>query len=345
MKRHLLGLAVVGLVVAATGCAKDPTSSLKGTPTRIVASLSKAVLTEGDSVLVTAQVLDQQDVPLGITPDVASADPAMIAITDANRPPLNDARFYIKGLAAGAGAVTVSTGGVSTDIAVVVFPLTFGGTMSVATTGQLDTVTIAASSLIGFDDAATTVEIEGVHTQLISITSTEIKVLALNPAAVAGATVTLNDVVFLPGTADESPIGSIDAAATIDVTGEANEPGNNDPATATAMTVDGSVDGVLTSTDVDDFFVFTLTAAAALDITVTFNGAGADPDIDAYLLGPAPVNDNYCDLDGCAMGTGAQPEHTTTGVLAAGTYYLYINLYDAGDEAEPHWYRATIIKQ
>ena len=61
MKRHLWGLALAGVLIGFAGCATDPTDSISGTPARIVPTYSKMFMFPGDSLVVTAQVRDEQD--------------------------------------------------------------------------------------------------------------------------------------------------------------------------------------------------------------------------------------------------------------------------------------------
>jgi hypothetical protein len=346
MQRHLLGLAALAMVLGAAGCVNDPTSDLSGTPTRIVASYAKLLMTEGDTVGVTAELHDAQGAPLNLVPVASSATPAVVDVVSQHQAtPQPYLQFSVAGVAAGAGLIILSYEGVAPDtITVAVFPVSFDGAVAVKTGGQLDTVTIAAGSVVSFDPATTTVDIEGVPARLLSVTANAITAIARNAGAVAAATVTLNNVLFLAGTADETPIQSIDADATPDIRGEANEPANNDPSTAPVIGVNGPyVEGLISSGDADDFWAFTLAADATVTAQLDFDGDGGSPDIDMYLLGPAPTNDNYCDLDNCDAASGAQPEIASAD-LAAGTYYVYVNFYAAGSGTEPFYYKLTVTQ-
>lgn len=342
MHRPFFGLAVAaGVIAAAGGCVSDPTGDLSGTPDRIVTSVETIFLQPGDSALITAELRDAQGVALPTLPEVTSSDPTIASVTVADLAPFFQRRFYVKAVGAGSTDIVVSSGSVSHTVAAVAFPATFDGAIAVTAGAQLDTVTISASAVVGFDTTgSTTVLIDGDPTRLISRTATEIRVLALNTAPVTAATVTLLDVVFLPGTEDIE-LAEIDAAQTIDVSGEADEPGNDDPSDAPGTIVlGGSVEGSLTASDVDDYFVLVLAAPATITFTGVFDGTGGDPDIDFYLFDATLT---FCDLDDCDAGTGAQPETATSLIqLPAGTYYLYVNLFDIGDATEPVWYRLSV---
>jgi len=342
MQRHFFGLAAVAGILVAAGCASDPTGDLSGDPARIVTSLSRVFLQPGDSTLVTAEVRDAQGVGLATLPEVTSADPGIIEVMVSDLPPFLQRRFYVKSVGAGTGRVILTAGSVSDTVGAVAFPATFDGAITVTAGDRLDTVTIAAGSLIGFDTTgSTTVLINGEPTLLVSRTATEVKVLALSTAAITGATVTLQDAVFLPGT-DDIELAEIDADQTINISGEADEPGNDDPGDAPgAIALGGEAVGSLTASDVDDYFVLTLAAPAAITITTSFAATGSDPDIDVFLLNA--TGGGFCVLDNnCAMATGANPEAYTTAVLPAGTYMVLVELFDIGDADEPTWYRLRI---
>lgn len=342
MQRHLLGLAALAVVLGAAGCVKDPTSGLAGTPTRIVASYAKLLMTEGDTVRVTAELRDEQGAPLNIMPVASAPTPTVVdVVSQEQASPQPFLQFDVAGVAAGAGIIVLSYENLADTITVAVFPVVFDGAVAVKTGGQLDTVTIAAGSVVSFDPAATTVTIDGEPARMLTVTADAITAIARNTGAVAAAKITISNVVFLAGTADETSIQSIDAEATPAIRGESTEPANNDPATAPTVALNGFVEGLISSSDADDFWAFTLVATTDVTIEVGFDDDGANPDIDVYLLGPAPVSDNFCDLDGCSMATGAQPESGTF-TLPAGTYYVDVEYYDAGTATAPFYYKLKV---
>lgn len=338
MTRRFLGFAAGAALLAGTGCASDPTGDLSGSPALIVTSLNKIFLAApGDSLLVTAELWDEQGVPLPTLPDVASADPSVVTVSLADLPPLAVRRFYVKGVGAGSVNVNLTSGSVTHAVQVIVFPAAFDGALTVASGGRMDTVTIAASALVGFDTTGTTtVTINDEPTYTISLTSTEIKVLALGTAAAAGATVTLHDVIFLPGTEDID-LEEVTAAQTVDLTGDDSEPADGVSTGAIPISLNTPVVSSISDADTRDFLVLNLAADGVITVTIEFEGTGADPDVDATFRNASLVL-----LDGGVMATGAQPETWTSGTLTAGTYYLRIDWFDSGDAAAPHWYRVTI---
>lgn len=341
MKRHLWGLALAGVLIGLAGCAGDPTESISGTPTRIVSTYSQVFLFPGDSILVQAEVRDAQDVALPIFATVASADEAIVGVTEAYAPPLAQTRFYIRGDAVGGAKVVLSAEALRDTILVAVFPRVFEGDVTVVGTAILDTVVInVGSSGLLFIPGETVVSVDGTPARIVAEAADEIKVIPRTIDPLADVALTIENMVFLDGTEYEANITSLDAADPIDVNGEDNEPGNNDAATATAITVGGAaLEGFIDGSDVDDFFVFTLAAPATVSISVLFDGGGGDPDVDVFLLNAA--GGGICTLDDCDMATGANPEEWT-GALPAGTYTVLVELYDPGADAPPHWYRVRL---
>lgn len=341
MKRHLWGLGLAGLLIGLASCAKNPTESISGTPARIVASYSKLFLFPGDSITVVAEVRDEQGSSLPIPVTAASSDAAVVGLSDANQPPWEDTRFWIRADGVGGAMVTLTAEGVSTEILVSVFPDFFEGDVSVVSTAILDTVVIdVGSSGLVFVPGETSVSIDGTAARIVAESTTQIKAIPRTVGALTDVTLTIETVVFLEGTDYEASIASLDAANPLSVSGEDNEPGNDDPATATPITIGGAaLEGLITDTDIDDFFVFTLAAPTSISIEVTFDGGGGDPDLDVFLLNAA--GGGFCVLDGCGMATGAMPEDFT-GVLPAGTYTVLVELYDSGADTPPHWYRIKI---
>jgi hypothetical protein len=341
MKRHLWGLGLAGLLIGLAGCAGDPTESISGTATRIVPTYSQVFLFPGDSILVLAEVRDAQGVALPILATVTSDDETLVGVSDAYVPPLQQTRFYIRGDAVGGTKVTLSAAGLTETILVSVFPDVFEGNVSVVTTAILDTVVInVGTSGLLFVPGETNVLIDGTAARIVVEAEDELKVIPRTSDALDDVTLTIENLVFLAGTEYESNIATLDAADPIDVSGEDNEPGNDDPATATAITVGGAaLEGFITDTDIDDFFTFTLAAPADVTVTVSFDGGGGDPDIDVFLLNAA--GGGFCVLDGCAMATGSMPEETTV-TLPAGTYTVLVEYYDAGAAEAPFWYRVKL---
>jgi hypothetical protein len=119
MKRAFFGCLALGLVVG--GCKTDPTADLGKSATRVQAQFNRIDVHEGDSVVVTAEVKDGQNVSLPELATPSSANAAVATVSDAYLPPLPITRFYIKGVVQGTTMVNVvAAGGASTAIEVIV---------------------------------------------------------------------------------------------------------------------------------------------------------------------------------------------------------------------------------
>lgn len=338
MKRHLWGLALAGMLIGFAGCATDPTSDLSGTPDRIVPTYSKMFMFPGDSLVVTAQVRDEQGTALAIPVTVSSSDAAVAAVGDDPLEPYEDTRFYVRGDGVGGATLTLTAEGVSAEILVSVFPDFFEGDVTVVSSAILDTVVIdVGTSGLLFVPGETEVTIDGTPARIVAESTQELKVIPRTVAALTDVTLNISTLVFLEGTEYEAAITALDAANPVSVSGEDNEPGNDASATATPITLGAPLEGLITDTDVRDWLVFTLAADRSVDITVVFDGGGGDPDIDVVLRDAA-----LAAAGGCSMETGAQPEECTTTVLPAGTYYVRLDLWDSGAATPPHWYRVTV---
>lgn len=339
MKRHLWGLALAGVLIGLAGCAKDPTASISGTPTRIVPQYSKLFLFPGDSVAVTVAVRDEQGTTMAIPATITSDDETIVSVRGEDQPPQAVTRFWARAEGVGGTKIEATAEGLTNSILVSVFPAVFEGDISVISSAILDTVVIdVGTSGLVFIPGTSTVSIDGGPARIVAESATQIKALALTVDAVAAATVTVTDMIFLEGTEYESTIAELDAASPIALTGEDNEPENNNSATATPITVGGAgVEGLLAPSDARDWLTFTLATDRSVDILMTFDGTGGSPDLDAYLRNAA-----LSSVGGCSMGTGSQPEECTTSVLPAGTYFIRLDFYDSGSATPPHWYRVTV---
>jgi hypothetical protein len=338
MKRHLWGLALAGVLIGVAGCASDPTADISGTPARIVPTYTKMFMFPGDSLVVTAQVRDEQGGSLPIPVTVTSSDAAIAAVGEDPLPPLEDTRFWVRAEGAGGATLTLTVEGVTEEILVAVFPDVFEGDVSVVTTAVLDTVVLGVgTSGLQFIPGETAVLIDGAAARIVSATADEIKAIPMTVAALTDVTLTVENVLFLPGTEFESTIATLDGAAPVSVTGEDNEPGNNVSGTASPLVLGTPFEGLIDGQDVRDYLSFTLATDRSVDIIISFDGTGGNPDIDAALR-----NSALGSAGGCSMGTAAQPEECTTSVLTAGTYYVRIDWYDSGSATPPHWYRVLV---
>jgi hypothetical protein len=125
MKRQsLVLLAVAVLSAGAAGCFSDPTSGLRGGPSRVNVQYNVVNMVVGDSLTFTASVLDNQGNTYPATAATfTSANTAVARSGLDDHLPVPDnyvARGYIKGVAAGSTTVTVTSRGVSGKVTVTV---------------------------------------------------------------------------------------------------------------------------------------------------------------------------------------------------------------------------------
>ena len=210
MKRQRVRIATAIVAAAAlSGCFDDPTSSLRNGPAELRLSRTSAIVPVADSVLVEANVVDEQGNILtaeGAT--WTSDDPAIAGVNLAAQqlPANGSSRAYITGVASLGGITTVrvTIRGVSDSIRVVALPNQFFGAAGVAvvsgtptadTTGAGivggcaganagecfvagDTLTVTAPAGTVFDAASSVVTLGGLGTQLLSRSASTIKVFA-----------------------------------------------------------------------------------------------------------------------------------------------------------------------
>jgi hypothetical protein len=233
-----------------------------------------------------------------------------------------------------AGAVDMSLTATTT---VAVASTVRGGSVSLssATPNVGDTVTLTANGVVSFSVAAgslSNVTVGGSPAWILSQTATQIKLIS--PRAAAGSAATITNVILLGSV----PLPTLDAASTVTVT-ELNEPGNNSPATPSALTLYTDYYGSISSTDADDFISFTTTTGDSVRVELQWL---TDADNDLYLLNAA--GGGYCVLDNnCAAAGSSNPEHVNVRLAAATTYQFDVNNYAAGS-IEPILYRIRTIK-
>jgi hypothetical protein len=323
MKRHFFGavgaLAIIALLVS---CQSDPTSSLRGGVDRVVISRSYIELDVGETIRLNAKAYDEQGNVVGTLPEVSVSDPGIASVTIdtvTSGDPLPQTDFELTALGPGQIEVTATAGGVSSDPSTaVLFPLTFDGNVSVDASGLQDILTISSSATLTFDTNAE-VWIDGVLALPLSMTTTELQVVVQNTSDASGATVTLNNLLFLGST----PVATLDAPATVDVKRSPFGPDLGSAVDITSSTLPQTF-YVFVTHDVPDMIVkYAPAADLPLIIDVDWN---TDADVDIYWL----------DTDGaifaCGGGcTGAKPEQSNHTVAGGDTEYLDINLYDGDD--------------
>ena len=210
MKRQRVRIATAIVATAAlSGCFDDPTSSLRNGPAELRLSRTAAVVPVADSVLVEANVVDDQGNILTAEGATWTTDDPSIATVDlaaAQLPANGSSRAYIKGIASLGGITTVrvTIRGVSDSVRVTALPNRFLGSAGLAvvtgtptpdttglgiaqgcagpTAGECftagDTLTVTAAAGTTFDATSSVVTLGGTATQLLSRSATTLKVLS-----------------------------------------------------------------------------------------------------------------------------------------------------------------------
>jgi hypothetical protein len=232
----------------------------------------------------------------------------------------------------------------------------FPGTVVNGGGALLDTIVVAGAGQATFTTAGATasqVTVNGTTAFIISRTADTILAIA----KLIGTDVVSISNVIVSGSTIPS-LSTQGALAVGPATGEANEPGNDNLATATPLAITGTYQtlygAVQSSTpnpfsnptaDFDDLYQVTLSAPARIRTLLAFLGTGAggssggNPDIDVLVLN---ATGDFCDEfgggfveDDCTGATGAQPENGITQTLPAGTYYILVELFRTGGVADP----------
>lgn len=211
MERLRVRIATVAVAAAAVaGCFSDPAESLRNGPAQLRLTRTAAIVPIGDSVLVEANLLDDQGNILPATGATWSSDnPAVaeVAVAETQLPADGSTRAYIKGIivAGGITYVRVSVQGISDSVRVTALPTAVlpPGTFAVTGTAQADTTSLGVAYTAGdtltvnaptgflFHSDSSVVQLGGVATVLLSRTQSQIKVMAIQAHHLAPITVTL----------------------------------------------------------------------------------------------------------------------------------------------------------
>jgi hypothetical protein len=209
-------------------------------------------------------------------------------------------------------------------------------------TDLLDTIFVTANAGVTFATTSN-VTINGTTAFMVSRSSTVLKVIAQSPGLGIVAVNSVIGPVYTYATLSTSAPFLVNSQ----ITGEGNEPANDDPATATTFTGPVNVNDTVTITgavapgDVDDFFSFT--AGTGGSYRVVFDWSPAGIDIDGFILNAG--GGGFCVLDGCGAATGADPETANATLVGGTTYKVYVNLYDDHGLATPISYRVRVIRR
>jgi len=227
--------------------------------------------------------------------------------------------------------------GVTGTKSITVAPGSFLGTVAPTSGDPTDTLKVTnAAGGPGFD-ADTRVFINNVRAFTFGLTFDSVKVIV--PGIGAAGSVTLS----LQNMGASQVAQNVTFTSTTASFADHYDAVNDDPNTAPILTANGdyyiTMSGACANggggvgTDCDDWFRITNPGAAAATVTVRVDWFITAADVDV-LMGTDPVAVyGYGCEDGCGGATGANPQTTSLSVPAAGTRYVWVNLYDAGGAA------------
>jgi hypothetical protein len=277
----------------------DPAAEGSGEAVAIASDKSIVIAAPGDSFNIAAWVLDQTSSRIG-TPVTVVPGTGLTLQSDTFVAELAETRATVR-LGAGTAGSSVELQGEGlrdTIFVIVASPATVNGSPAIVFRSPIPVFT---EDLVA--------EIGGAAATVFTQTPTELAVL-------------------LPFTATELEYSfegfgadaSVTVAGAVAVSGApVNEPGEPNDTRATAKPGEFNTDifGSLSSSDVDDYYVFTVTEAGDYDFNLDWND---DSDVDMI-----PRNATGGALSGAAA-TGAHPEHVAL-TLQPGTYYVQVNMY------------------
>jgi hypothetical protein len=331
MNRRLFGaLGAIAVLTLAGGCAEDPLSDFDGNPAAIVKNFNYLQLSQGDSIAVTASVVDGRATPLlePVTFTACSNDINVVEDTSYHPVPATSARAIVIANTANASCVVVEGGGLEDTIDVAVLSLAFPGTPSTTDIQPGDTLTITTSGLLLFDPDSANIDFgDGFVGEIVTRTQTTLTVVVpFSPAAVAAPTpapllVLGIDVTYVP------------AGLVVDLPTQADflftnpwEPNEAPPPTANLTLPDTLYDGFAEDEE-NNYYQFTLGATTTFTVHLEWEG---DADLDILFA----TATGACCVGNFDGATGANPEASTV-TLNAGTYNLWINNFVSGTATPP----------
>ena len=360
MKRLHQGAILAATAFVAWTCRGDPTASLRSGPKSLSINPDVMFIAEGEARGIEVRALDDQLNAVAVPISATSSNTAVATVVfDSGQVSPDAARntFVVTAVAPGQATVNLSGGGL-TDAAVVnVLPLAFGGTISKANPQAGELITIAATSALKFDPAATTVTFGGGNLGLIQrITADSIYVVT--PFSDPGPLTIQNVVVtYVTGLTVSLP-----TATSVTQTGDRWGTGDNDYATAPSLTLPAAVgDSVQMITNFNAIsndpmcgegtasgstgpcmiYKFTLAAPTSMLFKADWSTASDTADVDIYVC-PDPIVDplNDCFESGGSGASGRFPEYLrmlapapgqprvpTPFTYPAGVHYLVVELY------------------
>jgi hypothetical protein len=343
MTRMIRSSVLLAACLGLWSCTSDPTADEAGVPTAIIANPTVAFVTQGQSQLIKFGLVDELGGLVPSTWTIGAVPPEFtVAFDSSYRVVYNsdgtltlpdnqsEIRVTLTGIAGGAGSFTVSASGVSLDVPIGIVPTTVPATIAPSSVGleESSVVTMPAGYTLTPASTFTAGTVNPAYVVSIAGDGSSAEII-LTPGSTGPLVISGVELAFLPGT----PL-------TLPTVETVSRPIQDDPTSAPGIALP-PLGGSVTFTDpvgdgADQFYQFTVTGTETLRFTTSWAG-GADVDM---LICSSTACTGFVP-GGLGGATGANPEHATVGPLAAGTYVLWENIYDAHDDP-PVAYTITI---
>ena len=168
MNRFRSGMVPLFALLVLVGCSSEPTDSLRGGPTELVATPTHLFIELGGVKNVEVGSVDDQGNPIDLNYEVTATGPGITVRRDSSFLPIfvDDStlqapavgprfRFIVEGTAYAASSFTVSAGGLTLEVPVQVVPQTgFAGTFDKPVAVLGDTITLTAAPGTAFTETA-----------------------------------------------------------------------------------------------------------------------------------------------------------------------------------------------
>lgn len=343
MKRLDLRSVVVVILAAAAGCKGDPTADLRTGVNSLALNPDLMYIDQGTTKGFEVVARDQQLNPVAASVTVTSADQAVVTVAPDNSVPSADGAhfdFVVTAVGAGQTKLVASASGVSDTATVTVLPATLAITGSSTTPAVGQSFSLYANALFGFDPDSGDIDFgAGVTGTIIRRVGDTLTVRVPQPERTQPAPLTVVNaaVKYVPGM-----LVTLPTAATFDVTNPFGNNSSPNPAATVTLPAQGDStivwDGFKLS-EADNYYSVTLAQPDTLTFTLSWDG---NADLDMYVCNApcAATADFLGGVNRFDAATSANPE-TMQLALPAGTFNLYVNQFDTGDNGA-HLYKIRI---
>jgi hypothetical protein len=265
----------------------------------------------------------------------------VFTVTSDTLPPTNNvrSRFFVSALEPGQATLAVAGGGISKNATINVLPLFFTGAASTATPLVGQPFSLTSTALLEFGASSDIDFGDGVHGIVTAQSASNLTVIVPQPDATQPATLSVDNVVVNYVAGLEATLPTSTSFNVQNPYSDSDAPDPADPDANFALAAAGApivfYDGY-ESGGVDRFYTLNVTGTVTFRVDLEWD---TDADID-ILYCDGGCNNFVGNFDGA---TGANPE-TSTVTFAAGSYNLWLNVFDEAD-APSHLFKVTLTPQ